>query len=72
VVEPGVTDTEAPVKAPGFHVYDTAPTALSVDDAPDPEQIAVGELVAVIVGFALTIKLTVFELAQAPLDPVTV
>jgi len=60
----------APVKAPGFQVYVTAPLAVKV--VLFPEHIAVGEALAVTVGFGLTIKVIVRVLVQAPLAPVTV
>jgi hypothetical protein len=47
-----------------------APLAVRV--AEDPMQIAVEELVAVIVGLAFTSNETVFVLEQFPLFPVTV
>ena len=55
----GVTLSVWPTKAPGFQVKVKAPFALKVLEF--PLQITVGELFAVIVGFAFTITLTVAE-----------
>jgi len=70
VVTPGETVTFVPTKAPGFHVYDTAPAPVKVAEL--PEQITVGLLDAVTVGVGLTTNETVDEFVQAPFAPVTV
>jgi hypothetical protein len=66
----GETTIEVPLIAPGFHVYEVAPLAVSVLDA--PVQIAVGDATAVTVGFGFTIKETVAEELQDPFRPKTV
>jgi len=70
VVVPGVTTVVAPVNAPGIQVYVTLPLAVNVVLL--PEQIAVGEALAVKVGFGFTINVIVLVLVQAPFAPVTV
>jgi hypothetical protein len=71
VVDTGVTITFEPVIAPGFHVYEEAPVAVNVEDP--TTQIAVGDAVALTVGFAFTTSDTVFEFEQPEaLSPVTV
>jgi hypothetical protein len=66
----GLTTTEAPVKAPGFQVYEVAPVAVRVVEL--PRQIDVGAPVAVIVGVLLTVNVMVFEFIQEPFAPVIV
>jgi hypothetical protein len=63
----GLTATLAPVKAPGFHVYDEAPEPVKVVE--EPKQIAVGEAVAITVGFGVILRLTV-ELDEHPSEEV--
>ena len=71
VVEAGFTETEAPVKPPGFQVYATAElVAVKVEDPPG--QIAVGLATAVIVGNGFTTKLNVEVEVQPAKLPVTV
>ena len=67
----GLTDTEVPVKPPGFQVYVNAPNPLKV--AVEPKHIAVGLELAVTEGLGLTTKFRV-PLAGQPNDvvPVTV
>lgn len=59
----GLTATLDPVKAPGFHVYVIAPLAVKVAD--NPEQTAVEEDVAVIVGIGFTFRFIV----ELPVQP---
>jgi hypothetical protein len=70
VLRVGLTTTDVPVKAPGFHVYDTAPFAVKVDEL--PRQIDVGDPAAVIVGFEFTVSKIVFVFVHEPFAPVTV
>jgi hypothetical protein len=69
VVTEGVTEILAPVKPPGFQVYDVAPLALS--DADCPEQITVNP-VAVTVGVGFTFMVTVCVFVHPLLSPITV
>jgi hypothetical protein len=55
VVEDGLTVTEVPLSAPGFHVYVVAPDAVSVVDVPSQMVIADGETVTVGVGTTVTV-----------------
>jgi hypothetical protein len=67
----GETETLAPVKAPGFHVYVVAPVADNVVEL--PEQIVDDEALAFTVGVMFTNTVTVLVLVQpAALDPKTV
>ena len=66
----GVTTVVAVVIEPGIHVYEVAPVPVKVAEL--PEQIAVGELTAVMVGLGFTVTKTVFEFVQLPFAPVTV
>jgi hypothetical protein len=70
VVAVGVTIAALPVKALGFHVYDAAPFAVSVELKLG--QTAVGEAAAVIVGLPLIINCTVEVELQPVVVPVTV
>jgi hypothetical protein len=70
VLTVGLTTTDVPVRAPGFHVYELAPFAVKVDEL--PRQIDAGDPAAVIVGLAFTISEMVFVLVQEPFAPVTV
>lgn len=58
VVTVGDTVTGFPDKPPGFQEYVAAPDAESTAEA--PKQIAVGEALAVIVGFGTTVIAIVF------------
>jgi hypothetical protein len=71
VVVAGVTETEEPVNAPGFHVYEVAPLAVNVEVLPG--QITVGDTEAIIVGVAMmVIAMVPVEVHPAALAPVTV
>jgi hypothetical protein len=70
VVAVGVTMAALPVNALGFHVYDAAPLAVSVELKLG--QTAVGEAAAVIVGLPLIINCTVEVALQPAVVPVTV
>jgi hypothetical protein len=62
VVTEGVTTIVVPVILPGFHVKLGAPAAVKVEDA--PEQMAVGEAIAVMLGGVSTVTVTTAELVQ--------
>jgi hypothetical protein len=62
VVVVGLTTTLLPVSAPGFHVYDVAPLEVSVELP--PIQMAVGDALAVTVGFGVTTCVKVIVLVQ--------
>jgi hypothetical protein len=62
VVTVGLTTTTLPVNAPGFHVYDVAPLAVSVEFP--PTHIAVGDALAVTVGLGVTTCVKVIVLVQ--------
>jgi hypothetical protein len=70
VLAEGLTTTLAPVKLPGFQVYEAAPDAVKVVCA--PAQITVGLALAVTVGFGLTVRASVLVLVQLLVVPVTV
>lgn len=69
VVLVGLTVTVPPVNDPGIHVNEVAPLALKVEL--DPEQIFVGEALAVTVGLLFTVIEIVFVEVQPELSPVT-
>jgi hypothetical protein len=66
----GVTETAAPLSAPGFQEYEVAPAAFKTAEL--PIQIAVGVALTVSVGKGFTITLSVNTLEHTPLEPVTV
>jgi hypothetical protein len=66
----GETETLAPVKAPGFHVYVVAPVADRVVEF--PEQMILEVLLAVTVGVVVTSKFNVLVPVHDPVAPVTV
>ena len=70
VVVAGETETEVPLIAPGFHVYEVAPLPVSVVLL--PEQIVVVAEVAVTVGDGLTVMVRVAVPVQPEDVPVTV
>ena len=70
MLAPGETIIGLPVVNPGFHVYDNAPEAVSVEVP--PTQIPVGFAVAVTLGRGLTVKEIVVVFIQLPLVPVKV
>lgn len=70
VVEVGFTTMEEVVKEPGIQVQLVAPLADKVEEA--PEQIEVGEAVAITVGDGLTVIVIVSVSVQEPLAPVKV
>ncbi len=65
----GDTVTLAPLKPPGFHVYEVPPSA-------DNEAVCPAQIVDVpdadIVGIGTTVTVTVFVEEQVPLEAVTV
>jgi hypothetical protein len=67
----GLTITEVPVMAPGFHVYDAAPLPVRVAELPIHTAVAVAE--ANTVGVGNTVKLTTAKFGQPkPFKPTTV
>jgi len=66
----GATVTVFPVSAPGFQVYVEAPVLVNV--AVPPEHKVAGLLVAVMVGFAFTLSVTVFVVIHEPFALLTV
>jgi uncharacterized membrane protein len=62
VVDEGVTETVVPDSEPGIQVYVLAPPAVKVHDP--PEQIVADDAVAVIVGLAFTVMVSVAVVAH--------
>lgn len=70
MVVAGVTTTDVPDNAPGFHVYVKPPAAVNVEEL--PLQKVVGDPTALTVGFGFTFKVKVVVFEHGPLEPVTV